>query len=302
MVIVNWNTRGYLERCLSALSDHRGQFSLEVWVVDNASTDDSVAYLQQHHPYVKLIHNSENVGFSRANNQAIRQSLSEFVLLLNSDAFLLDGALDRLMSVLRQHPKTGVVGAQLLYEDRRLQRSCYSFPDLATELWQTLWLDRVFPKSTIFGKYLMTYWEMNDLREVDWLMGACVMIRKQALNEVGLFDESFFMYSEETDLCYRMHEGDWEILYVPEAQCIHIWGGSSRQLKKETLVRLYQSRVKFFRKHYGAVPASLLKLLLRINSLLRSVGGALAYIFSRENSLLEKTRSYWHLFRAVGAF
>lgn len=302
VLIVNWNTRDYLVRCLEALEAHRGAHEVEVWVVDNASTDDSVCYVKQHFPSVHLIENSENIGFTRANNQAYSLTSGDYVLLLNSDAFILEGALDRLVEVMERYPDTGIAGAQLYYEDGSLQPSCYAFPTLTTELWQTLWLDRLFPKSRVFGKYLMTFWSMDDLRVVDWLMGSCMLVRRSAIEQIGLFDESYFMYSEETDLCYRMQQAGWKTRYVPSAKSVHVWGGSSNQVGKETLVRLYQSRVLFFRKHYGAVAAALYKLILRLNSLLRSIAGSVGFLFLRKDEMLEKTRSYWHLFRMVRAF
>ncbi len=302
VVIVNWNTAAYLERCLNAVYAAQGGLDLEVWVVDNASQDGSVALVRSRFPQVQLIANPENVGFARANNQALRALRAEFALLLNSDAFLQAGSLERMLAAMRAHPECGGLGCRLLNPDGSLQRSCYAFPTLATEVWQTLWLDRLFPRSPVFGKFLMTDWAMDEAREVDVVMGACLLLRRQALEQVGLLDEDYFMYSEEVDLCYRLAQAGWKVRYAPEAEAVHIWGGSSGLVKVESLLRLYRSRVQFFRKHYGAGTAAAYKGLLYLNSLSRAVSGRLAYVFSQKEALLQKTQGYWRLFQIVGGF
>ena len=249
-----------------------------------------------------IIENHENVGFGKANNQVVEKTTGEYLLLLNSDAFVAPGCVQRLLEVMETYPDTGAAGCKLLNEDKSLQRSCYSFPTFATELWQTLWLDRLFPRSKIFGKYLMTYWAMDDLRKVDVVMGAVMLVRRKALKGELLFDDSFFMYSEEVDLCYRLKEGGWAVRYVPDAQAIHIWGGSSNRVKGETLIRLYHSRVQFFRKHYGAVSAGLYKLLISINSLIRWMSGMFVSALTKNAGLKEKSQSYGQLLTNIHAF
>lgn len=231
VIIVNWNTRAYLDRCLASLSLASEGVEVDVWVVDNASGDGSPGMVKEKYPAVHLIENMENLGFVKANNQVFLLTGAEYILLLNSDAFLQPGTLKRMLEVMQTYPDTGAVGCQLLNEDGNLQPSCYSFPTLATELWQTLWLDRLFPKSRIFGKYLMTYWGMDDFRKVDVVMGAVMLVRRKALNGEMLFDDNFFMYSEEVDLCYRLDKGGWAVRYVPDARATHIWGGSSNKVK-----------------------------------------------------------------------
>ncbi len=302
VIIVNWNTASLLDRCLSALCAGAENLDLDVWVVDNASTDESVLSTRSKYPQVKIIENRENLGFARANNQGIRASQGEYILLLNTDAFLFKGTLAALVRKMEEYPDTGAASCKLLYEDGSLQRSCYSFPTLATELWQCLYLDKLFPGSRLFGKYMLTYWPMDDFREVDVIMGACMLLRRKALDEIGLLDESFFMYSEEVDLCYRLKESGWKVRYVPEVQATHIWGGSSRQVPVETMIRLYKSRVQFFRKHYGIVAAALFKLVLYFESFLRIAGGYFIYGVFQKRSLLQKAQSYRRLIGTVWAF
>ena len=302
VIIVNWNTAGLLERCLNTLLGETGKLELEVWVVDNASSDRSVAMVRDLFPQVHLIVNQANFGFARANNQAIRAAQGEYTLLLNSDAFLTQDALGGLLQRMEASPMCGAMGCRLVYEDFTLQRSCQAFPSLATELWQCLTLDRVFSSSRIFGKYQMTWWKMDDFREVDVVMGAVMIIRRKALEQVGLLDESFFMYSEEVDLCYRLKKLGWQVWYLPDVQAVHLWGGSSRQVPAATLVRLYQSRVQFFRKHYGSFAALAFKGILYLESMLRVLGGYAAYILLKRPRLRDIANGYIFLFPRIGAF
>ena len=302
VIIVNWNTAPLLERCLASLYAGLGAHPVEVCVVDNGSTDASLGLLSSSYPRVRVISNSKNLGFAAANNQGIKATNSPYVLLLNSDAFLREGVIDRLVSRMENEPDTGAIGCQLLYEDGTLQRSCYSYPDLLTELWSALMLDKAFPRSRVFGKYLMTYWAMDDDREVDVIMGAVMLLRREALDRVGILDESFFMYSEEVDLCYRLKRNGWKIRYDPTVRAVHIWGGTARKVPAETMVRLYRSRTQFFRKHYGIVPAALYKGLLYLVSLIRIVGGYLAFGMMGRKPLLDKARNYRQVFSRVWSF
>jgi GT2 family glycosyltransferase len=224
------------------------------------------------------------------------------ILLLNSDAFLSESAIDQMVRKMDEYPDTGALGCRLLYEDETLQRSCQSFPGLETELWQAFFLGRVFSANRIFGKYKMTYWKMDDFREVDVVMGAVLLVRCSALDQIGLLDESFFMYSEEVDLCYRLKKQGWKVRFMPEAQAIHLWGGSSRKVPAATMVRLYRSRVQFFRKHYGGVKTFLFKGILCLESIMRIFGGYLGYVLLRKEGLLQLARGYRQVMEQVRAF
>jgi GT2 family glycosyltransferase len=197
------------------------------------------------------------------------------------------------------YPQTGAAGSRLLNEDGSLQRSAFQFSTLWTELWQAFFLDRLFPKSRVFGAYRMTYWAMDDLREVDSVMGACMILRAEAVNQVGGLDEHYFMYSEEMDLCYRMKQAGWKILYIPQAVVTHLWGGSSRVAPLLTFLRLYRSRILFFRKHYGTLTANLYKLLLAVGSLARVIAGGTAGLVTRGERVRLDTRNYSALLKEV---
>jgi GT2 family glycosyltransferase len=300
IIIVNWNTRDLLSRCLKAVYSNLGKLDAEVLVVDNASSDDSIEYIQREYPQVRIFQNEDNIGFSRANNRGIAEARGRYYLLLNTDTFVHPNALETLVRFMDEHPEAGAGGCRLYYEDGSLQRSCTSFPTLSTELWQALWLDRIFPESKIFGKYWMTYWDFNDVREVDSIIGACMMLRRETINEVGAFDESYFMYSEEVDLCYRMKKAGWKVLFTPKATATHIWGGTSKRIQEETtFLRLYRSRMKFFRKHYGRPAAFGFKLVLTVGSFMRVAGGIAYFLLRKNRNTLKNTRNYWRLLRSV---
>lgn len=302
IIIVNWNTRVLLNRCLQLVYQTVKRLDFELIVVDNASTDDSLPMLRRDYPQVRLIENRENVGFARANNQAAAIAQGRYLLLLNTDTFVHEGTVETLVEHMEQHPDTGAAGCRLFYEDGTLQRSCSAFPTISTELWQSLWLDRLFPKHPVFGKYMMTYWDLDRLQEVDCVLGACMLIRTEVVKKIGLFDEQFFMYSEEVDFCYRLKQAGWKVRFVPEATAIHIWGGSTYKVPTETFLRLYKSRVVFFRKHYGRLVTALYKLILFFSSAVRSGLGSVAYFLFRKQNVARNSKNYWMLFRSVWAF
>ena len=301
IVVVNWNTSDLLAQCLRSVYDTTGNLDFEVIVVDNASTDGSPEMVRQEFPDATLIANTENLGFAKANNQAILRSLGRYVLLLNSDAFVQENTVEHVVAFMDAHPEAGMAGCKLLYEDGRLQYSCTKFPTLFTELCIATQLDRLFPKSRSCGRYPMKYWDL-DVREVDVILGAFMLVRAAAIDEVGLMDERYFMYSEEVDWCYRFKEKGWKIYFYPHSEAIHLWGGSTGRIRIEMLTQMYKSRIAFFRKHYGRRSVTLLKLLIGLGCLLRIGPGAL-YYFSRAGSpqIRQKYRAFWHLLRALPA-
>ncbi len=303
VIIVNWNAQELLARCLEAVAATTQGLHVETIVVDNGSTDGSVAMVRRGFPAVRLVENRENRGFARANNQAMQIAAGEYLLLLNSDAFLHPGCMQELLEFMRTHPRAGAAGPRLYHEDGRLQRSCFSFPTLSTELWACLWLDRAFPSSKTFGRYRMSYWDMGDQRQVDAILGACMMLRSDAVSAVGTFDERFFMYSEEVDLCYRLLEAGWSVYYVPEAAATHLWGGATRQAPGEqTLLRLYRSRALFFRKHYGDVVARLYKGVIALQGLTRVAAGMAASALQLDETVTARAANYRALLRNLHTF
>ncbi len=253
VVIVNWNTCDLLARCLRSLAETVLDTRFEVWVVDNNSSDGSVEMVRRDFPAVRLILNSENVGFARANNQAIARCRGRHLLLLNSDTRVLSGSVDRVVRFMDEHPRAGVAGVRLLNPDGSFQAGYTPFPTLGQEFLILSTLGRRVCRPTFpsYGPQV----EWGPQRVAGYLEGAFLLARRQAADQVGGLDERIFMYAEDVDWCYRFHRAGWEVWYLPAAPIIHYGGQSSRQRRAQMEAQLYGSRVYFFRKHYGGLAA-----------------------------------------------
>jgi GT2 family glycosyltransferase len=300
IIIVNWNTRELLAKCLRSLYPlpngqgqeagspifRDGSCSYEVFVVDNASSDGSAEMVRQRFPQVRLMQNEENVGFARANNQAIPLSQGRYVLLLNSDTEVQPGALETLIAFMDAHPQAGATGPRLLNPDGSLQPSCHPMLTPGREFWRLLFLERLSPRAT----YPMHRWDDRTPRRVEVIKGACLLLRREALHQVGLLDESYFMYTEEVDLCYRLVLAGWECWWVPQATVIHHGEASSRQVAQRMYLALYQSKIQFYRKYGGEPRARRFKSLLRLAYWPRLVTATLGAPFSPP--LAARARTY----------
>ena len=218
-------------------------------------------------------------------------------MLLNPDTELLPGALERLAGFIQQTPAVGAVGPRTLNPDHSLQTSCYPMPTLAREFWRLFHLDKFRP----FGVYDMSRWDHKVPRKVDVLLGACILFRNDALDEVGLLSEEYFMYSEEVDLCYRLGKGGWEVYWLPEAEMIHYGGQSTVQVSREMFIHLYQSKLLFFRKNYGSGNAFVYKMILLFSALTRLCLTPLAYVSSStaRKEKLELAHNYSQLVKVL---
>ncbi len=273
VIIVNWNTKELLAAAIQSVLDTAGKLAVEIIVVDNGSTDGSQAMLHTRYPLARLIQNTRNVGFARANNQAASQAHGEYLLLLNSDAALYRGALHSLLEVMQAHPKAALVGAHLRNADGSFQASHTPFPTLRQEFLILSGLGRA-----MYGSQYPSRGPQEALgpQRVDYVEGACMLIRAKAYREVGGLDESYFMYAEEVDLCYALRKHGWEIWYQPAARVLHHGGGSSRNRRTSREGDLYQSRVRFFRKNYGHWQAEALKTQIYLITLVKwGIHGAL---------------------------
>lgn len=302
IIIVNWNAQALLARCLRHVVDTVKRSSYEVIVIDNNSSDGSPDMVRRDFPAAILIANPDNRGFAAANNQGMAISQGRYVLLLNSDAFVEENTIDAMVAFMDQHPEAGMAACKLLYEDRSLQPSCSSFPTLETEFYTAVGLEKLFPNSPIFGKYLMRYWDYSDIRAVDVIMGAFMLVRRSAIDQVGMMDEGYFMYSEEVDWCYRFSRAGWKTLFNPHVQAVHLWGGTSKQVRWEMFVQLYRSRVRFFRRSYGPVSTFLLKVILALNCLVRIIPGALYYRRSGTPEMRQKHDAFRQLLAQLPGF
>jgi GT2 family glycosyltransferase len=269
IVIVNWNTRAMLTDCLESVFETGTGLEFEVFVVDNASTDGSAAMVRERFPQVRLIANAQNVGFARASNQVIKESVGRYVLLLNPDTKVLPGALRILCDFIESHTKVGAVGPMIVNPDLTLQSSCNPMPTLWREFWRLMLLDGIVPQSI----YREEDWDTTAAHEVEVIQGDCLLLRREALSDVGLFDEAFFMFTEEVDLCFRLLQAGWLLYWVPMARVIHYGGQSTRQVAREMFVELHRSKVLFFRKTKGAWGSLLYKFMLLIAALTRVLWG-----------------------------
>ncbi len=217
--------------------------------MDNASADDSAAMVREEFPHVRRIENAENRGFAAANNQGIALAAGRYVLLLNSDTVVLDQAIARTVAFADAHPDAAVVGCRALNADRTLQRTCSMYPSLLNLMLSSTYLYKAFPRSRIFGREHMTWWDHDDAREVEVISGCFMLIRRAAIEQVGTMDEGFFMYAEETDWCYRFRQAGWKVLFAPDGQIVHLGGKSSEQVKSEMTLQLRSGILRFLRKH-----------------------------------------------------
>jgi GT2 family glycosyltransferase len=253
IIIVNWNTRELLRKCLDSVLAPVADIDYETIVVDNASSDGSCEMVRDEFPSVRLVQNQTNVGFARANNQAINATDARYVLLLNSDAVLLPESVQALIAVLDRESRVAIVGAQLLNADGSFQGSFADFPNFRGELLLATKLARWF----LFPSYPNYPAELSQAgRAVDWVSGACLMARRTAIAQVGVLDEAYFMYSEETDWCYRMRRAGWRVYYEPRARVVHLIGQSSNRVPERRRSQVYRSKWLFMRKHRGAVAAA----------------------------------------------
>jgi hypothetical protein len=271
--IVNWNTRDLLDDCLKSAKKSCAEIDHEIIVVDNSSSDGSADMVADKYPDVDLVRSRINLGFATANNVAFKHSRGRYFLLLNSDTIVLDDALPAMVSFMDDHPDAGAAGCKLLNQDGSLQRSCSPFPSLMTELFDALYLSKLFPKSRVFGSYAMSYWGFNETREVDFAGGSCLILRRDAVKEVGLMDESFFMYTEEADWCCRLKQKGWKVYFYPGAQIVHLGGESSKQYGSDIGLMLYSSRNQFLRKHRGRAYAAAHRGIVGLGALVRLPAG-----------------------------
>jgi N-acetylglucosaminyl-diphospho-decaprenol L-rhamnosyltransferase len=289
IVIVNWNTCDLLAQCLSSIEQHPPPDACEVWVVDNASADGSAYMVRERFPGVHLIENRRNVGFAAANNQAIRRSQGRYVLLLNSDTEVQPGALPALVAFMDAQPRAGAAGARLLNADGTLQPSCHPMLTPGREFWRLLFLERLWPRAT----YPMHRWDRETPRPVEVIKGACLLLRREALDRVGPLDEGYFMYTEEVDFCYRLAQAGWQLWWVPRAEVIHHEAQSSRQAAARMYLQLYRSKVQFYRKFGGRRRAEQFKWLLRLAYWPRLAVAGLGAVFSP--SLAAQARTFRRL-------
>lgn len=277
IIIVNYNVKEFLEQALQAIDKATVNLDAEVLVVDNHSVDESVKMVRTHYPWVHLIVNEQNVGFAAANNQALREARGEYLLLLNPDTLVQEDTFTTMIGYLDEHPKVGMAGCKILNPDGTLQLACRrSFPTLRVALPKIFGLSRLFPGSRFFGKYNLTYLDPDVETDVDAVSGSFMMVRQEAMKQVGLLDESFFMYGEDLDWCYRFKQAGWEVKYVPETKIIHYKGESSKFAAFDSFITFYRAMDLFVRKHFGSRWMFIFHFFIRLGIFFRATIGLLA--------------------------
>ena len=280
VVIVNYNVRLYAEQCIRSVLRASGGMDAEVWLVDNASTDGSVDYLRPLFPEVHFIANKDNHGFSYANNQAIRQSSGEYVLLLNPDTIVGEDVLRGCVDFLDSHPSVGATGVRMLNADGSFAlESRRGIPTPFTSFCKMSGLCSLFPGNRVLGRYYMQYLDPDVEAPIEIISGAFNMLRRKALDQIGLLDETFFMYGEDIDLSYRMLEAGWQNYYLP-LNILHYKGESTVKSSYRYVHNFYNAMLIFFNKHYGR-RYKLLGLLVRSAVVLRAMADLYGNMLSR---------------------
>ena len=251
IVIVSWNAQAYLMQCLASLFSEACRHPLELIVVDNASSDGSPESVAKNYPQVRLIRNAANLGFAKANNIGILAATGKYIGLVNSDVKVLPHCLDRLVDYIEKHPDTGMVGPRVIDGENKLQRSCRGFPTVWNMFCRALALESFFPGVPVFTGYSLRHWPQDTCRDVDILSGCFWLARRKALDEVGLLDESFFMYGEDMDWCKRFWKGGWKLAFVPSAEAIHYGGASSANAPVRFYIERHRADLQYWRKHHS---------------------------------------------------
>ena len=281
IVIVCWNNRDYLDPCLQSLYDSNLDSSFEVVVVDNGSTDGSQQMLRDKYPDVKIIQNEGNVGLGKASNQGIKSSDGEFILLFNNDTIVNKHALDSIVNVMREKPDAGAVGLKLLNGDGSFQSGYGNFSTLWEEFLIAIQVgERIWPGYPLQG-------DSKTIQQVGWMSSACLLVRRETLNQIGLLNEHYFIYGDETDLQYRMKKAGWKAYYIPDASIIHFGGRSMNRWKRRRMV--YRGKMLFYKNNYGSFRTIILRFMLGILTSIKLLFWALIWILPnfRERAKLE---------------
>jgi GT2 family glycosyltransferase len=290
IVLVCWNNKAYLDPCLKSLYEGGVTCKFDVIVVDNGSTDGSQAMLREKYPEVMIIENGRNVGLSKASNQGIEATRGKYVLLLNNDTIVNGKALNAMVEFLDSHPEAGAVGGKLLNEDGSFQGGYAKFSTLPEELLIASGLgDRIWPGYP-------SHFDSDRIIPVGWLSSACLLLRRSALDKVGLLDESYFIYGDEADLQYRLNRAGFKVYYIPTATTIHFGGRSMNRWKRRKMV--YRGKLLFYQKNYGWFSAFILRLFFGLISVVKGVVWAIAFLVPKMNERAKlELQSNWDVIK-----
>ncbi|MFH1453373.1 MAG: glycosyltransferase [Armatimonadota bacterium] len=295
IIIVNYNTKEEVKRCLTSIYENPPGGHFEIFVVDNNSSDGSADAVEENFKQVNLIQNDKNVGFASANNKVLKDLSTKYVLLLNPDTVILPGAIDKMIDFMEKNPKAGACGSRLVNENAKLQPSCEMFPSMKGELLKTFYLDQLFGKTRYMQKYTLIGWDHNKSRSADWITGACFMLRKEAFDDIGLMDENYFLYYEDVEWCYKLKQKGWEVHFLADVEVIHSQGRSTKPILAKSILISYLSRYYFFKKNYGINSAKMFKNIINLGLFLRIISLSIL-------SVLDYKRRKSHLQRVIGYY
>jgi GT2 family glycosyltransferase len=251
-IIVNYNTKKLTLDCIQSIYQSKISCQFEIILVDNHSSDGTLDDVSIKYPSVKLISNKENFGFSKANNQGIKLSKGRYILLLNSDTIVKNGAIDTMVGFMDGHLDIGASGCKVVLPDGSLDKACHrGFPTPTASFYYISGLARRYPKNAKYNSYHLGHLNMNEVHEIDCLVGAFMLVRREAISQVGLLDETFFMYGEDIDWCYRIKKAGWKIYYYPHVEIIHYKGASSRKKPFKIVYEFHRAMYLFHRKHFA---------------------------------------------------
>lgn len=292
VIVLCWNDRKVIADCLRSIEEQTQLKDMEVIVSDNGSTDDSVAFIHDSFPHVRVIENRENLGFARGNNVGIAAATGEYVLILNPDTYVSDGALDRLIEFADRHLEAGAFGCRILNPDGSYQQSARPFPTVRGELVAALCLRSLAYISDFFASDMYIGWKGDTERPIHWQSGCCVMFRGALLRQLGGFDEQFFYHYEEVDLCRRVWDAGYRILYTPDASVTHLGGQSVSRFRIRFELEKCRNRYRYFYKYYGKRGARQCRHVLLVWLRVRQLGYGIKTWLGRSQALRERVEMY----------
>jgi len=306
IIIVNYNGTGFIADCLERVLENfdirDSSLSYEAIIIDNASNDRSPDYIGRFckkHDDFRLIENTENMGFGAASNIGALEAGGRFLLFLNPDCKLLEGGIDRVLRYYGEANNIGVLGVRMLDTEGKLQMSCRAFPGISSQFYESYFLYRIFKKNHIFGSYFMTWWDHHDAREVDWLSGSFMLIKKQIFERAGGFDSDYFMYSEDCDLCLKLYRKGFRNHYYPGYCVEHADGGIASRDMARREAEVWKSRRLYFRKNHSKLHAIVFSFLYFLGLINRIIVFGTISIFSGE--IRKQKRVQWYI-RAIRAY
>ncbi len=284
IIIVNWNAKIYLAKCLESVISESKEYKIELIVVDNYSTDKSVEYLKENFPEVIVIQNNRNLGFSKANNIGISRSKGKFLCLINPDVILHKNCIGNMIRYLKTHAEIGILGPQILGINGKIQRSCTRFPSLWKSLCSAFALDSLFPRIELFSSFALNHWSHDSLREVDVIKGCFWLINRRSLNAVGLLDERFFMYAEDIDWCKRFWEEGYSVVFFSNAKVVHYGGASSSNDAVRFYIEMKRANLQYWMKYNEKISSRFLyTIICGLHHIVRIIGYSLAYLVKTYN-------------------